>query len=141
MTDIAERSSRHGLPFLVAAQAQKEITHNEAIALIDLLLNAQDEAVLAAPPAAPIVGNCWIVATGAAGAWSGHDGAVAGWTTGGWRFVEVPTGTTMQVGSTRMIREEDGWIAPPAIAVPVGGGTVDAEARAAISQLIELFRH
>jgi len=140
MSDVAERSSRHGLPFLVAAQAQKEVTHNEAIALIDLLLNAHADAVLAEPPSSPQFGRCWIVADGGLGSWQGQAGAVAGWTAGGWRFVQVPVGTSMRVGAVRMIRAEQGWTAPPTVAVPSGGGIVDVEARAAISQLIELFR-
>ncbi len=34
-----ERTSRLSLPLLHASQAQKEMTHNEALTLIDLLLH------------------------------------------------------------------------------------------------------
>jgi hypothetical protein len=140
MSDVAEASSRYALPFLVVAQAGKEQTHNEAIALIDMLLQPQALAVRGAPPPDPQGGESWIVAPGATGAWSGRDGAIAGWTDGGWRFAEVPVGFEMTVGDLNFIRKTEGWAGPRQVVTPEGGAIVDAEARAAILQLIELFR-
>jgi hypothetical protein len=48
---------------LQAGQAQKELTHNEALALIDMLLHAQVESMtVATPPGGAVVGQCWVVA-------------------------------------------------------------------------------
>ena len=73
------------LPYLLAAQAQKHVTHNEALRLLDGLVQL---AVLdrdrTAPPTAPAEGDRHLVATGATGLWAGWDGDVALWTDGAW---------------------------------------------------------
>src|SRR3546814_15984185 len=64
---------RFALPLLAVAQAQKEVTHNEALTLLDALVHAAIEAgPLATPPASPAVGPCWIVDADATGAWTGE---------------------------------------------------------------------
>ena len=79
---------RLSLPLLHAGQAQKEIDHNEALALIDLALHASVEAVgVNEPPEEPTEGQCWIVGSAPIGAWEGYYNALAGWTAGGWRFL------------------------------------------------------
>lgn len=84
-----EMTPRLALPLLVAGQVQKELFHNEALALIDLLIGASVEGTpVAAPPASPVLGTFYRVATtGATGAFAGHEGALAGWSVAGWRFV------------------------------------------------------
>ena len=76
-----------GLPLIAAAQAQKHVTHNEALhgldALVQLAVIRRD---LALAPANPAEGDRYIVAPGAAGAWAGHEGEVAHWGDGLWRF-------------------------------------------------------
>ena len=70
MTD--ETSVRTGLPLLQPGQAQKEMVHNEALALIDLLLQPSVVTVgLNVPPAAPARGACWIVGAAPTGDWGG----------------------------------------------------------------------
>ncbi|MDP7150262.1 MAG: DUF2793 domain-containing protein [Paracoccaceae bacterium] len=73
------------LPLLAAAQAQKHITVNEALALLDglvqLVVRDRD---LTTPPASPAEGDRYIVAAGATGAWAGWDGDVALFTGGAW---------------------------------------------------------
>lgn len=82
-----EATARLRLPLIAPGQAQKEMTHNEALVLVDLLVQPAVEAVDAvSPPAAPAVGQAWAVGAGAGGDWSGQAGTVAGWTAGGWRF-------------------------------------------------------
>ena len=76
-----------GLPQIEAAQAQKHVTHNEALAMLDALVQlsalARD---MLAPPAAPVEGARWIVGAGASDAFSGRDQMVATWRDGAWRF-------------------------------------------------------
>ncbi len=87
------QSDRFALPLLEAGQAQKEITHNEAVLAVDRLLHLSVAArTLAAPPASPIAGAAWIVAAAATGAWSGHSGSVATWDGAGWSFRAPATG-------------------------------------------------
>jgi len=60
------------LPYVLAAQAQKHVTVNEALRLLDGLLQlAVLDRHLTTPPASPADGDRYIVASGATGAWSG----------------------------------------------------------------------
>lgn len=152
-------SARWNLPLLQAGQAQKEMTHNEALTLLDLCVQASVQAIGEdMPPDAPISGACWIVGAEPAGAWSGHPRALAGWTEAGWRFVAPREGMTvwdaasgtqaafrdgewrvgelraaaLLVGGEQVVGERQ-----PAVAEPEGGTTIDSEARAAIARLID----
>ena len=75
------------LPYIVAAQAQKHVTHNEAIraldALVQLMVLDKD---LASPPGSPADGNRYIVAASPTGAWAGQAGKVAAYQDGAWAF-------------------------------------------------------
>ncbi|HWT29493.1 MAG TPA: DUF2793 domain-containing protein, partial [Propylenella sp.] len=59
------------LPLLAPEQAQKHVTMNEALGLVDALvqLSVKDRH-LTAPPASPTEGDRYIVAPGATGAWA-----------------------------------------------------------------------
>jgi hypothetical protein len=68
------------LPLMEAAQAQKHVTHNEALRCIDTLLQLSVlEREIGTPPGAPLDGQRWIVqaAPSPTGAWAGHGGHVA----------------------------------------------------------------
>ena len=84
MTDTPNLS----LPLIAAAQAQKHVTHNEALRVLDALVQLTvidvDRTV---PPPAPAEGDRHVVAAGAAGAWAGHDHAVALHEDAAWRFL------------------------------------------------------
>ena len=66
------------LPYIMPSQAQKHVTHNEALAILDALvqLTALDRD-LTTPPANAIDGSCYIVPSGAIGVWAGQAGTVA----------------------------------------------------------------
>ena len=73
------------LPYILAAQAQKHVTHNDALRLLDGLVQLSVlDRDLAAPPGSPAEGARYIVAAGATGAWSGWSGDVALWSDGAW---------------------------------------------------------
>ncbi len=133
---------RFSLPLLALAQAQKEVTHNEALTLIDALLHVAVEAgPLADPPAAPTEGQCWLVGDPASGEWAGQAGAIAVWTAGGWRFAAPREGMrAVRLSDAAWLRFGGGvWREPGVVSVPAGGATVDAEARAAIAALLLLL--
>lgn len=155
-------TSRLHMPLLAAGQAQKEVTHNEAL----LLLDGLTQAVCTAgpndtPPATPVEGAVYICGGTPTGAWSGQAGNLAINTPGGWRFVRSFEGLRLADGSTGMscARRNGQWVSGrvealevriggvqvlgtqrAAIAAPVGGGTVDTEARAVIGQLLTALR-
>jgi len=84
---MSQSSPRLSLPFIQAAQAQKHVTHNEAVRALDILVQlsfADDQ--LSAPPPAPSEGDCYIVAPGGSGAWVAQDGAITAYLDGAWQF-------------------------------------------------------
>ncbi len=143
---MTDDTARLALPMLAVAQAQKEITHNEALARIDIVTQPVVEAVgLSTVPTAPLEGQCWIVGSAPAGAWAGRAGALAGWTGGGWRFITPFEGmSAWSVADKGLVRREgSGWrIAgrQAAITNPTGGATIDTEARNAIARILVSLR-
>jgi hypothetical protein len=75
------------LPLIAAAQAQKHVTHNEALLAIDVLLQcAVLERDRASPPASAVEGARYIVAAAPTGAWTGQADRIAAWLDGAWSF-------------------------------------------------------
>ena len=83
------------LPYLAAAQAQKHVTHNEALRLLDALVQLSVVSRLITPPLSPIDGARHIVLPAATGVFGGQAGKIATFVDGGWLFA-VP---------------EEGWLA------------------------------
>ncbi len=142
---MRELSPRLKLPLLVPGQGQKDITHNEAIMLLDALIQPSVIAAAAVPPAQPEMGECWLVAEDSLEEWAGHDNMLALWTQGGWRFVDPGEGARIWMRDTQchLRRQGNHWVRELAIVanalpieVPTGGTVIDVEARHAISALL-----
>lgn len=152
---------RHALPLLSAGQAQKEVTHNEALLAIDRQLHlAVESRGLALPPPMPIAGSAYIIAAGAGGAWAGQAGNIASFDGFGWQFAApVKGGLAWIVDEAAFSVYDDGWSlggwpaaglrisgrevlsAPPeTIAAPVGGSIVDSQCRDILGQLLNALR-
>jgi hypothetical protein len=135
---------RYGLPFLSVAQAHKEITHNESLATIDALLHMSVAETATAPPAPTVgdAGKCWLIASGATGAWQGHDRSIACWNGSGWNLIAPMTGMTIwhEQAQVEMRFLAGQWQQPGTVDVPQGGAITDAEARAAIALLLTRLR-
>ncbi|MCX8999128.1 DUF2793 domain-containing protein [Rhizobiaceae bacterium BDR2-2] len=101
------------LPYILAAQAQKHVTHNEALRLLDGLVQLSVlDRDLTAPPGSPADGDRYIVASGATGAWTGWDLNVALWTDGTWLRLPPRTGWRAWVEDEGVLLVYDGsvWI-------------------------------
>jgi hypothetical protein len=73
------------LPWILAAQAQKHVTHNEALRILDGLVQLSvSDRDLTASPGSPTDGDRYIVASAATGDWAGWDLNVAIFTDGAW---------------------------------------------------------
>lgn len=134
---FASSTPRLRLPNLFTAQAQKEITVNEAFALLDALLHAAVEGDSNMPPADPSDGECWLVGQDATGTWAGQAGQVACRQSGNWLFVSPIDGMTIyDKSAAQIIRFKGEWISAAAVAVPGGGTVIDTEARNTLGELI-----
>ncbi|WP_441276966.1 DUF2793 domain-containing protein [Tardiphaga sp. 172_B4_N1_3] len=81
------------LPFIESGQAQKHVTHNEALRILDAAIQISVlDVTRTVPPASPGEGARHIVAAGASGAWSGHALAIATWQDGTWAFLVPKAG-------------------------------------------------
>lgn len=128
---------RFKLPLLFSGQAQKEFYVNEAHALTDALLHPAIEGEAADPPASPAEGECWLVGASPTAAWTDHAGELACLVAGTWLFVAPRDGLKVLDRSTgQFLLYRGGWAVPVAPAEPIGGSTVDTEARAAIAGLV-----
>lgn len=131
------RTPRFDLPLLFAGQSQKEGYVNEITARLDALLHCAVEAEQAAPPAAPVDGQCWLIATGASGEWGGMSGQVAMRQAGNWLYAQPRDGMRLFNRATGQgMLFNAGWQAASRPAAPSGGTTIDAEARTAIAAIV-----
>lgn len=136
------------LPLILPAQAQKHVTHNEALTQLDLIVQlAVTDRTLTAPPVAPTVGDRHIVAAGATGAWAGQAGRIAYYAEAGWQFTQALPGWQAHVlaeGQTavydgtvwRTLAEGDLTVARLGV-----GATPDATNRLAVTAPATLLNH
>ncbi len=104
------------LPFILEAQAQKHVTHNEAIRALDALvqLSVVSQA-LSAPPTAPAEGARYIIAASATGVWIGKEAQIAAWQDGAWAYYLPLGGWQVWVEDEAKAFYFDGsaWALPP----------------------------
>ena len=120
---------RLALPAIEAAQAQKHVTHNEALVLLDALTQLTVESrALTTPPASPAEGRCYVPASGATGAWSGWDGQIAVYS-GGWLRIVPVAGVKAWVRAERLTLTYEDGIWRDGIALTAHGGRVTLRAK------------
>jgi hypothetical protein len=116
-------TSNLALPQILSAQAQKHVTHNDALRLLDGMVQIGVQSrVLTAPPGSPTEGDRYIVASGATGVWAGWDLNVAFWTDGAWlRLVPRRGWVAWSVADAGLyVWNGTAW-------TPVGGGISDGD--------------
>ncbi|WP_114945487.1 DUF2793 domain-containing protein [Microvirga calopogonii] len=107
------------LPLLAAAQAQKHVTHNEALASLDALVQlAVRERDRSVAPASPAEGDRFLVGAGATGAFADQEGHVALFDLGSWRFFAPNPGWLAYVEAEDLFVVFDGSEWKPSGAVP-----------------------
>lgn len=98
-----------GLPLLAAAQAQKHVTHNEALAALDALVQLSViETGRDTPPASPQEGDRYLVGPAPTGAFAGQAGKLAQYDGGLWRFRAPNKGWRLYVEADDRLQVYDG---------------------------------
>lgn len=145
---MSETTANLALPYIMPAQAQKHVTHNEALQRLDAVVQLVIAAHLASPPAAPNEGECFWVLPGATDAWAGRSGRLALRQDGAWIFIMPRIGWRgldridgrLKV-FTGSIWDETSLPANVQASTLGVGATADATNRLAVSGPASLFTH
>jgi len=144
------QTSRLGLPYIVTSQAQKEVTHNASLDILDALLQAAMVSVsVNTPPGSPVAGDCYIVGTSPTGVWASHAKALAYYTTG-WNFITPWEGLTVWAKDANALYTYDGTNWGVSVATPTSlqnlsmlgvNTTADSTNKLAVASEAILFNH
>ena len=156
-----DKTARLKLPLLAAGQAQKEVTHNEALLLLDLLVATVGNAPSNDPPNGPTEGAVLICGKAPQGEWIGQANSLAVYTAGGWRFappvegqkiIDEASGQEWQfrggdwvcgaVLASKIVINGRKVVGPQGAAIsgPTSGSVIDQEARSAIAAILGTLR-
>ena len=106
------------MPLLAAAQAQKHVTHNDALLRLDAIvqLSVKDRG-LTSPPGSPSDGDRYIPASGATGDWQDWDLNIAWYVDGVWTKLVPRGGWIAFVEDEGLVLIHDGtnWVKLPAV--------------------------
>jgi len=147
MSDVSPILS---LPLMQPAQAQKHVTHNEALQQLDIIVQLVLRGLGSTlPPVVPVPGEVHALGAGASGVWSGHDGLLAVFVSGGWQFIAPRIGWRGWDQTGQVLRSWNGsaWVdlsSPPQLnnLAGIGIGTVaDTTNRLAVVASATLLSH
>ncbi|MEY8831018.1 DUF2793 domain-containing protein [Sedimentitalea sp. XS_ASV28] len=136
------------LPFLLPGQAQKHVTHNEALRRLDIVVQLSvTEFDAVTPPAAPEDGEIYALGATPVAAWAGQAHALTAWLDGAWHFITPQEGWRAWGRTEAQLRVWTGaaWVLPQAETenlAGIGVGTTsDATNRLAVSADAALLTH
>ena len=145
---MPDSSAILGLPYLLPSQAQKHVTHNEALRRLDILVQLAVTAIGAeTPPADPEDGAVWALGSAPTGAWAGQADRLAAWIDGTWIFIAPRPGWRAWDQDSGALYLWDGaaWTVP-ASATELSGvlglnASADATNRLAVAAPATLLTH
>jgi hypothetical protein len=147
-TMMTDTTPRLALPYILPSQAQKHVTHNEALAILDAVAQMVIEDSLATPPTAPLDGQCYWTLPNATDAWTNHDATIAVWQDKSWLFLTPKTGwlAFFRSSSKLLAYNGSGWSELPLPSAPqfsrLGvNASADDTNKFAISSDAVLFNH
>lgn len=106
------------LPYIATSQAQKEITHNDALNVLDAWVQTSVVSrTLNTPPASPAEGVLYLVGTSPTGAWAGQGKNLAQYLSNAWTFRIPYEGFSVWVQdeNTRYTYISNAWSASGAV--------------------------
>ncbi len=145
---MTDATANLALPYLLAAQAQKHVTHNEALQRLDALVQLVIAGTPSSPPADAAEGECYWPTAPAAGEWTGKEGRLAFRQDGAWIFIAPRAGwRAFDLQHGRLAVFSGGaWIdlplPPDAVVETLGVNTAaDGYSRLAVAADASLFSH
>ncbi|WP_274626889.1 DUF2793 domain-containing protein [Arvimicrobium flavum] len=142
---MSDTTARLALPLLAPSQAQKHVTHNEALIALDALVQLAVAERRASPPPVAAEGARYIVAAGGTGAFAAHEGEIAVRQDAAWMFFAPDEGwiAWIAVESAVLVFSGGVWSdLKPRVADELGiSTTADAVNRLAVASEGVLFTH
>lgn len=145
---MPDQSPNLSLPYLLPSQAQKHVTHNEALRRLDTMVQlALQDVGATEPPLDPEEGDIHALGSGASGAWAGQDGRLAAFADGAWSFLVPKEGWRAWDVATATLRifSAGDWLpVTPELQNLDGlgvGTTSDATNRLAVASAATLLTH
>lgn len=144
-----DSTPRLQLPYIASQQAQKQVTYNQAMRALDLLVQpAVKSLTISAPPGGAVEGDTYVVGPAPTGAWAGSEGKLATLLDGVWSFRTPADGWQVYVEDSAeiVIRQGGAWVS----FVTNGGSAVakfgintsaDLVDRLAVASQSSLFSH
>lgn len=135
------------LPYIMPSQAQKHVTHNEALRALDAIVQiGVVDRDRNDPPAGPAEGQRHALGAAPTGAFSGHAGQIAAYQDGAWAFYIPQQGWLIWDMSESALLVRDGsdwrrivdWQGTPMIGV---NATADSTNRLTVASNATLFTH
>lgn len=80
------KTRRLGLPYIMQGQAQKEVTHNQALNKLDVFVCPVIEAIIDEPPTTAKDGDIYIIGEQPADSFADHANKLAQYMSGSWTF-------------------------------------------------------
>ena len=116
---MSNSSTLLSLPYIQGGQAQKHVTHNEAVRVIDAIVHLSVVDQVTAPDAGAQDADRYIVGPGAIDDFTDHDGKIAMLENGAWQFFQPVTGwiAYQQATGGLVAFDGNGWVS-----VSSGGG-------------------
>lgn len=143
---MSDETANLALPYILSSQAQKHVTHNEALRRLDGLVQLVIHAETDTPPASPPEGRCHAIGPAPVGVWSGKAGKVALFEDGAWNYLAPKAGwiAWFEDGSRQKIWTGAEWsdlFAESTIPRLGINATADAVNRLAVSGDATLLNH
>jgi len=143
---MPDNSAILALPYIQPSQAQKHVTHNEALAHLDVLVQLVVAGFeVSTPPIDPNQGETHALGSTPTGAWAGQDDMLATWRDGIWQFIAPQTGWRAAAGAELRIHDGGAWVPVLGQTDNLDGlginATHDASNRLSLSSAATLFSH
>lgn len=143
-----EQTTNLKLPYIAPSQAQKHVTHNEAIRALDALvqLSAINRST-SLPPEENQEGDRYIINTPAKGLWKRREGQIAAWQDGAWAFFSALEGWNVWIEDEKsfVVFHQKKWIKNEISTNPVSRLGIEATAddtnRLSVKSPAALFDH
>jgi len=145
---VSDNSARLNLPYIAPSQAQKHVTVNEALQILDVLTQLSVVEIGALnPPSTPDAREVYVIGDTPTGDWAAHAGDLAYRSESGWLFIAPQAGWRAWDQTAERLSVFDGaaWVTSETVTQNTDGlgvqTTWDATNRLAVASNATLFSH